>query len=283
MSSKNTEKKVDLKNIGLNVGYILAKHFYHTDYMHYGYWDNGMEVTTDNLYQAQENYANLLMATIPEGTKTILDVGAGVGAFAKKLVDAGYSIDCVSPSPYLNDQIRSRLGEKVEIFECYYEFIQTDKKYDLILFSESFQYIPVKDALEKSQQLLNDGGHILIADFFAKNVEGKSPISGGHNLLRFYETLKTYPLELLKDQDITKETAVSLDLINDLLSDVVHPIWDSIAYYMKSNHPIISRLFTRFKKKKLEKMHYKYFSRSTNGKQFAFFKSYRLLLLKKAA
>jgi len=279
--SKQEEKKVDLKNIGLNVGFIMAKHFYNTEYMHYGYWSDGLEVNTNNLFQAQENYANLLLSNIPEGVKSILDVGCGVGKFAEKLLDAGYEVDCVSPSPYLNTQVRRLLGNRSEIFECYFEHIETNKKYDLILFSESYQYIPVKDSLETSLKLLRETGYILIGDFFVKDVEGKSPISGGHNLNRFYKTVRNYPLTNLVDMDITKETALSLDLVNDVLSDVVHPIWDSIAYYLKSNYPLVSKVFTRFYKKKLDKMQYKYFSNATNGKNFSFFKSYRLLLYKK--
>ena len=45
-------------------------------------------------------------------------------------------------------------------------------------------------------------------------------ISGGHRLENFYQVLGGYPLQILLDQDITKETAPSLDLMDSLLREV---------------------------------------------------------------
>ncbi len=48
------KRKVDFKEIGLDVGLILAKQFYNTEYLHYGYWTDELEVNSGNVYQAQE-------------------------------------------------------------------------------------------------------------------------------------------------------------------------------------------------------------------------------------
>ena len=110
-------RKVELKEIGLDIGLAFSKHFYKTDYLHYGYWPDDLLVEPANVFQAQENYANYLLENIPKGVKSILDVGCGSGKFAEKLIKKGFLVDCVSPSSNLNKHVKNLLGKNVEIFE----------------------------------------------------------------------------------------------------------------------------------------------------------------------
>lgn len=278
MSKKN---KVDFKEIGLDIGLILAKQFYKTEYLHYGYWSKGLAVDSTNVYQAQENYANLIVSRIPAGVKTILDVGCGAGKFAEKLLNEGYEVDCVSPSPNLTRHVRRLLGNRSQIFECSYEDLYTEKKYDLILFSESFQYIPYRSSMPLSIKLLTKNGTILICDFFRRKTEETSPIGGGHDLQGFYSYVAKLPLELIEDLDITKETAPSIDIVDEFLTNTLVPIYNLIFYALENNYPKITQ-FIRWKfKKRLDKINYKYLQRKTNGESFARFKSYHLLLYKR--
>ena len=36
--------KVELKEIGLDIGLAFSKHFYKTDYLHYGFWPEDLNV-----------------------------------------------------------------------------------------------------------------------------------------------------------------------------------------------------------------------------------------------
>ena len=56
-------QKVELKEVGLDIGLAFAKHFYKTDYLHYGYWPEGLSVEPANVFEAQENYDRFLRAT----------------------------------------------------------------------------------------------------------------------------------------------------------------------------------------------------------------------------
>ena len=277
----NKKKKVDFKEIGLDIGLILAKQFFNTEYLHYGYWTDDLKVETANVYQAQENYAEFIVSQIPESTKTILDVGCGAGKFAEKLLDLGYEVDCVSPSPNLTKHVRNLLGDRSKIFECGYEELETDKVYDMVLFSESYQYIGLEDSFTQTMKFLKPDGHMLICDFFRKDVKGTSPIGGGHDLKEFYEKVAALPLTTLQDIDITKETAPSIDIVDDFLHSAMHPIYDLIFYVLDNNHPRIAR-FIRWKfRKRLEKINYKYLQRNHTGEIFAKFKSYHLLLFQR--
>ena len=272
------QHKVELKEIGLDIGLAIARHFYKTDYLHYGYWPEGLAVAPENVREAQEHYADLLLHNIPDGVTRILDVGCGSGTFAERLLEEGFFVDCVSPSPTLTRNARVRLGDRAEVFECKFEDLQTDRHYDLILFSESFQYLLLAQALAKSLGCLNPGGHLLICDFFKRDVPGKSPVSGGHQIDRFLSFMEPQPFTLLKDEDITAATAPSLDIMRDFIQEVIKPTWEAIAYYMTSNYPRFSALFSRVFQKKIAQAHRKYLSGNTNGEQFAHFKTYRLFL-----
>ena len=266
------------KDLGLEIALILGRYFFHTDYLHYGYWTKGLAVEPDNLLCAQQNYCDLLLAHIPPDTKTILDVGCGTGKFAQELQKRGYQVDCVSPSALLTGHARRRLGEESTIFECRFEELETTNRYDLILFSESFQYVPMDQAFTNATRFLTASGHLLICDFFGLSGKGVSPLRGGHSLCAFYEQLAQYPFALLEDCDITEETAPNLDLIRDLLEKVVLPVGRSLNAMLRQNHPFLLRSVAWLYRKRIAKIKSKYTGNSRTSATFSCFKSYRLLL-----
>ncbi len=279
--SKRSKK--DSKEMGLEVGIIVGKHLFNTEHLHYGYWTDDLDLTIQNLPIAQKQYSEFLISQIPEGAKNILDVGCGVGRFSWDMIQKGYKVDCVSPSKILTEHARARLGDQCHIFECEFEKIDTDNRYDVILFSESFQYINMKNAFENAIRLLNDNGHILICDFFKTDAPGKSALGGGHKLAGFYETISGFPLSQVKDIDITPQTAPNLDVVDGMLMNAGLPIWNMIIHYMESNYRFIAKFLKWKYKKKIAKINHKYFSHARSAKNFAIFKSYRCMLYAKVS
>lgn len=275
-------KRTVSREIGLQIGAICSRYFLKSEHLHYGYWTNDLEVDITNLSIAQENYAKFLISHIPDGVEKILDVGCGTGQIAKMLVDIGYQVDCVSPSSYLSEQARQLLGNTGLIFECLYEQLETENRYDLILFSESFQYINPEDAIKQTFGLLNEGGYVLICDIFKKDIPGKSPLSGGHPLRRFYGIVSEYPLEMVEDLDITEQTAPTLDIVNDMLNKVAKPSIDLAQQLLDDRYPAMSKFLKFLYRKKIDKINKKYFNKAKTGENFKKFKSYRLLLYRKA-
>lgn len=235
----------------------------------------------NNLHKAQEQYSDMIVSTIPEGTKTILDVGTGTGALAKRLLDAGYAVDCVSPSPYLTERARANVGSAAHIFECKFEDLVTDKRYDLILFSESFQYIPLDKSLALSEEYLNSGGYVLICDYFRNETPEKGPFGGGHHLSAFRKQIESTNLSLLLDRDITPLTAPNLDLVVDLVENVFIPMKSQVFEFARIKYPFWFRTLTSVFKKPLAHFDTKYTGGKRSGKNFQVYKSYRLLLFAK--
>jgi SAM-dependent methyltransferase len=273
-----TKKEIS-REVGLEVGSILGKYFLKLDHLHYGYWGNGLEVDITNLHIAQDEYAKLIMSNIPDGVKSILDVGCGTGHIDKMLLDNGYNVDCVSPSAYMNKHIKELLGGKSHIYECTYEEIQTDKTYDMVMFCESFQYIDVEKALSNTSKLLNKNGYLLICDIFKKNIKGK--VSGGHKLYKFDAFIKDAPFKLLKTLDITNETAPNMDIMNDVLLNVVQPVIKAGVRLSESRHALVVKFLKWKYKKKIDKLQNKYFSGVRSGENFKKYKIYQLLLYQK--
>ena len=276
-----TKRESGSREVGLKIGWICGEYFLQLKHLHYGYWTEGLQVEIANLRAAQEEYVKFLLSHIPQGVKTVLDVGCGAGQVAHRLLEAGYAVDCVSPSPFLTEQARKSVGDKSEIFGCKYEKLETQNRYDLIMFVESFQYIDLPTALAKTAQFLNPGGHLLICDIFKKSGQEKGRQSGGHDLHKLLALIETSPFSLVEDIDITEQTAPNIDLLNDALEKVAKPVVESISDFLSDRYPTVFKVLSWKYQDELEKLNKKYSGGSRTGEQFRQFKSYRLLLYRK--
>lgn len=273
------------QELGLRIANIFGRYFLKTEHLHYGFWPENLPITLDNLPKAQDLYAEFLRSHIPDGVSSILDVGCGTGHNAEYLLAGGYQVDCVSPSPYLSAVTREKLNGRGELYECIFEELPPGKKYDCLLFSESFQYIDLDTVFARMPEFLNPGGYVIISDFFRIPGEGSSAMGGGHRLSRFREKLAESSFRLLKEEDITGNTAPNLQLVDEALQQVAVPIRDLVVDELSRSWrwlwlpgKWIGRLFWR---RKLDKLHYKYFSGSRNAQNFMEHKRYCLFILRR--
>lgn len=271
------------RDLGLDIGLLFAKYLLNTEDLHYGLWESGVEVKLANMSAAQVAYTEFLFSHIPDGTKTILDVGCGSGVTAEKLIDKGFELECVAPPAGTTEAAAERLKGRATVTAAGFEDFATEKRYDLILFSESFQYIRSLEGLTHAASLLAPGGAILVCDFFKRTgVEG-SPIGGGHKFNHWTDAVAKLDLETVTDIDITDKTAPNLDLVAEFLEKVGKPSYESINHAAKVSYPKSLKIARWFFKKKIAKMEHKYFSGLRDGAAFAKYKTYRLLLTKPKA
>lgn len=277
---KKNYKKLS-RETGLEITSILGKHFLKLDHLHYGYWTNDLKVDIANLHKAQQNYTRFLISNIPDGVRTVLDVGCGTGLTAKRLADMGYQVDCLSPSHLQCKKVREFLGNTSQVFECEYERLKTQNRYDLVLFSESFQYINLSDAVAKSFRFLNKKGFLLICDIFKKAAAETSVMRGGHNLNKLHEIIADYSFELIKDVDITEATAPNIDLLNDMITNVAQPILHLMSDYLDTRYSLTSKILRWKYRKQIDNKYNKYFHGGRTVEDFKKSRTYRLLLYKK--
>ena len=205
---------LDTQAIGLDVGLGFVKWLTGAENLHYGFWE-GLEVSAANLGAAQTAYTDRLFALLPDGPLRILDVGGGAGETAKKLLALGHEVEIVVPSPLLAARCRLNApGARVHLAR--FEEAEPEGAFDLCLFSESFQYIPLEVSLARARALVRPGGHILIADCFRSpgHIGGGKVrvVGGGHPVAGFRDMVVQLGLETLHDEDITAAVAPSIDL-----------------------------------------------------------------------
>jgi SAM-dependent methyltransferase len=278
----NRQKKKSSRDLGLEIGAICGNHFLKLKHLHYGYWTLDLDIDLANLHKAQEQYADFVLSNIPDGVNTVLDVGCGTGHIAKKLIDMGYKVDCVSPSPFLGERTHTLLGDRTQVFECIYEQLRTARRYDLILFSESFQYVNMDKSLKNTKEFLNSGGYLLICDVFRIDTGGNGATGGGHKLNKFRALIEHYPFELVRDIDITPQTAPNLDLFDTTMKNVAEPALEASFDYLSGRYQWMAR-FLRWKyKKQIDRIYAKYFNGKKSAEDFKKHKTYRFLLYKKS-
>lgn len=271
----------DSKEVGLAVGQILGSQLFGFDDLHYGYWSEDLPVNIRNFGRAQELYSQMILETIPSGVKTILDVGAGSGKQAERLINHGYHVDCVSPSDYLAERITKRLGNQTTTFHCKIEDFSTDKKYDLVLFSESFQYVDITKTLPKVCEALTPNGYLLICDFFKKNQGTEGPLGGGHFYGEFTDKVARFPLREIKNDDVTDKTAPTMGMFGQILDTTAKPVKDLVGKFIRSRHPTLYQFLMWKFKDRFERLNLKYFRGQLSTETFKEYKTYRLLLFQK--
>jgi SAM-dependent methyltransferase len=115
------------------------------------------------------------------------------------------------------------------VHECTFEAFEGAGPFDLCLFSESFQYIPLAESLPKCARLLAPGGQVLIADCFrteafkGRSVSGPQP-GGGHPEMAFRAAIAASAFEIAAEEDITEAVAPSIDLEQRLFHVMGHGV-----------------------------------------------------------
>lgn len=229
-----------------------------SSYLHYGYWEplpeKSEELTLTRLRAAQEAYAAKLMSFIPEGIKTVLDVGCGIGGNAAYLCDRGFNVEGLAPDALQQERFIKNTNGEVPFYLTRFEDFHTSQLYDLVLFSESSQYIAVEDLAQGAVRLLSSGGYLLLADMMRSDTEYREGIfSNCHVASELHAALIQAGFKLIKSEDISTQVAPTIDLCVDKFKTfgltTVKYIADVVAIALPPLHSLGRWVFNRWLEK----------------------------------
>ncbi len=191
-----------------------------SSYLHYGYWEplptQGEELTITRLRVAQEAYTAKLLSFIPDKIKTVLDVGCGIGGNAVYLCDRGFIVEGLAPDALQQERFVKNTNGQVPFYLTRFEDFHTSNSYDLILLSESSQYIASIDLAQGAARLLDIGGYLLLADMMRFDAEYREGIfSNCHVASELQTALEQSGFQLIKTEDISTHIAPTIDLCVD--------------------------------------------------------------------
>ena len=286
---KKISKNDTSQAVGLDIALELAHFITGKSNMHYGIWDN-LHVNLGNLGIAQEAYTEKLFSYLPRDQHlNILDIGGGAGETAKKLLALGHKVTIVVPSPILAEHSRNNTSNKARIELCTFENfkLKNDELFDLCLFSESFQYIPLNVALKKAKSLLNKTGKIIVSDCFRSNISFKNkhrPPGGGHLLQEMYKEINLNKLEIIIEEDITSSVSASIDLeqrFYNTIGFIIRRVIQSYSNRNKLTFKVIKVIYrVLFSYKKRMQLNERLFNNLRNSEAFELHNKYMIFLLK---
>jgi SAM-dependent methyltransferase len=177
-------------------------------------------------------------------------------------------------------------GNKARIFECRFEDLPAaslESRYDVVLFSESFQYIELERALQLLPRLLKPGAQLVICDFFKTEHHGDAgpgdrTFGGGHAWRAFNEHMRGAPFALERDEDITRQVSPNVELVNQVLEKRITPAAATLGEYIAGNYPRLAWVLGKLFRKKLAKLRRKYLSGHRTPATFERYKTYHLLV-----
>jgi MPBQ/MSBQ methyltransferase len=236
-------------------------------FLHYGYWEplptSKEELTIPQLRAAQAAYAAKLVTFIPETVKTLLDVGCGTGGNAGYLLERGYTVEGLAPDPFQQERfLKTTQGNALFHLTEFEKFTPTHT-YDLVLLSESSQYMAALDIAQCAAKALDDGGYLLLADMMRLDESYRDGIfSNCHSVTDLQAALEKSGFRLVKSEDISNQIAPTIDLcienfrrfglstgiyLGDLLSIAVPPLYKFLkwAYYRWADKPLSEGLEAR--------------------------------------
>ncbi len=220
-------------------------------HLHYGMWQANDELTLANLKIAQKRYEDLLAENIPKDVKLTLEAGCGTGAMWERMLDMGLEAEALSPDVNQMEMLTKKFKAPFH-FHRFEDFTPT-KYYDMVLMSESCQYIPLDQLFSNVIRSLRPQGYWMVCDYFVRDNASGVMSKSGHNYNEFMRRAKANGFRLLKEQDITVETTRTLDFSKDLVTRG-RIGFDLLTERFREDHPWITGVIARLFRKKLRKL-----------------------------
>jgi MPBQ/MSBQ methyltransferase len=239
---------------GLSYDYSLRlyKEVFGLDHLHFGLWSESDPLTLDGFRSAQDRYAERLASKIPAGVRRILDVGCGTGSMSQRLLAAGFEVEPMSPCEHQEKLVKARLGSAVRFHRTRFQDFQPERPYDLVLMSESSQYVPLDQLFGAARRALAPRGSLLICDYFRHRDERF--YRACHVLEPFLERSRAAGFQVEEMEDITERVLPTLQLGRQFYDRLGPPLLELGRDYFTRERRVLSWFASRLFAKRLAKL-----------------------------
>ncbi|HUQ34172.1 MAG TPA: class I SAM-dependent methyltransferase [Pyrinomonadaceae bacterium] len=117
-----------------------------------------------------ETYADYLLSHVPHGCGEALDIGCGLGAFARRVAGRAARVTAIDLSAEMIAVARKRSANFPNLEFALCDFLQAPlplESYDLIITLATLHHLPLKEALGRIKSLLRPGGVLILHDLLA--------------------------------------------------------------------------------------------------------------------
>ena len=224
--------------------------------LHYGLWEETDERNIEGVKIAQKRYEDflieesLLLFDSPSDAH-ILDVGCGTGIMSESLAKKGFLVEGLSPDMYQKELFEKRTSLKFHL--AWFQTFIPQKEYDLLIMSESSQYIPIDLLFQKARECLKPNGYLMVCDYF--RLEGDTGTTGksGHKLGLFLDASDSNGFVKISQSDITAKTIPTLDTAKIFTEKHILPALDIAREKIEEKYPKIFKVLKWLLRKKIEK------------------------------
>jgi SAM-dependent methyltransferase len=183
------------------------------NFLHYGYFAHPPAdpeaISLAQVKQAMDDYASLLVDRVRAGER-VLDIGCGMGGLLSRLDAAGARPTGLTPNRAHAAHIRASWPH-IPLLEGTLESFDPavrSERFDVIVNSESFQYIALDAGIERVKDFLAPGGRWLVIDYFRLRADTRN--KSGHLLTDFEGAIARHGLRIAERVDVTDNVVPSL-------------------------------------------------------------------------
>jgi SAM-dependent methyltransferase len=137
-----------------------------------------------------ETYADYLLRHVPQGCDHVLDIGCGLGAFARRVAGRAARVTAIDLSPEMIAVARKRSAGLPNLEFALCDFLQAPlplESYDLIITLATLHHLPLEEALSKFKSLLRPGGTLILHDLLSAS----GPLDRAFDLVRLPISMMT--------------------------------------------------------------------------------------------
>jgi SAM-dependent methyltransferase len=109
------------------------------------------------------HYHDQLLRAVPRPCRRALDVGCGLGGFARRLAGVAEQVDAIDRDPAVIPRARALSAGVRNLRFCEADFLRwAEGPYDLISMIAALHHLPLPEALRQAASLLGSGGTLAV-------------------------------------------------------------------------------------------------------------------------